>query len=214
MIVGVCGFIGSGKDTIADYLCTHHKFKRISFAASLKDAVAAIFGWDRELLEGTTKSSRQWREQVDPWWSERLGKDITPRWILQYWGTEVCRQGFHDDIWVASVENKLRQAKDDIVITDCRFANEIKAIKDAGGITVRVSRGDEPEWYSAAVEYNKGPNGNPMWALSKAKLDKLKVHASEYSSVGLKYDYYLDNNGTIDELHNHISQLLDHHDAT
>ena len=53
-----------------------------------------------------------------------------------------------------------------------------------------------------------------MWALSKAKLDKLKVHASEYSSVGLKYDYYLDNNGTIDELHNHISQLLDHHDAT
>ena len=142
------------------------------------------------------------------------GKDITPRWILQYWGTEVCRQGFHDDIWVASVENKLRQAKDDIVITDCRFANEIKAIKDAGGITVRVSRGDDPEWYSAAVEYNKGPNGNPMWALSKAKLDKLKVHASEYSSVGLKYDYYLDNNGTIDELHNRISQLLDHHDAT
>ena len=59
MIIGVTGFIGSGKDTIADYLCTQHGFKRISFAASLKDAVASVFGWDREMLEGTTKSSRE-----------------------------------------------------------------------------------------------------------------------------------------------------------
>ena len=127
MIVGVCGFINSGKDTVADYLCTFHGYRRISFAASLKDAIASIFGWDRELLEGTTKSSREWREQVDPWWSERLGKEITPRYILQYWGTEVCRNGFHSDIWVASVENKLRKSTDNIVITDCRFANEILA---------------------------------------------------------------------------------------
>ena len=125
MILGVTGFIASGKDTVADYLCTFHGYKRISFAASLKDAIASIFGWDRELLEGTTKSSREWREQVDPWWSERLGKEITPRYILQYWGTEVCRNGFHPDIWVASVENKLRKSTDNIVITDCRFANEI-----------------------------------------------------------------------------------------
>ena len=67
MIIGVTGLIGSGKDTIADYLCTHKGFKRISFAASLKDAVSSVFGWDREMLEGTTKSSRVWREQVDPW---------------------------------------------------------------------------------------------------------------------------------------------------
>ena len=134
MILGVTGFIGSGKDTVADYLCTFHGYKRISFAASLKDAIASIFGWDRELLEGTTKSSREWREQIDPWWSERLGKEITPRYVLQYWGTEVCRNGFHSDIWVASVENKLRKSTDNIVITDCRFANEILAIKNAGGV--------------------------------------------------------------------------------
>ena len=56
-IIGICGLIGSGKDTIADYLVNIHQFRRESFANSLKDAVAAVFGWDREMLEGRSKSS-------------------------------------------------------------------------------------------------------------------------------------------------------------
>ena len=57
MIIGVCGLIGAGKDTIADYLVNIHEFRRDSFAATLKDAVAAVFGWDRDMLEGRTRSS-------------------------------------------------------------------------------------------------------------------------------------------------------------
>jgi hypothetical protein len=208
MILGVTGLIGSGKDTVADYLCTFHGFKRVSFAASLKDAVSNVFGWDRELLEGTTKTSREWREQKDVWWSTRLKMDITPRWVLQYWGTEVLRNHFHTDIWVASVENKLRQSTDNIVITDCRFANEVNAIKSAGGTTMRIIRGEQPEWYDSAVSFNKGEVKNMSWSLSKLKLDKLGVHASEYSSVGLDYDHYIENNGTIDHLHKKIESII------
>ena len=200
--------IGSGKDTIADYLTTHYGFKRVSFAASLKDAVAAVFGWNREYLEGSTKASRAWREKKDEWWSNRLKMDITPRWILQYWGTDVCRNHFHNDIWVASVEYKLLNSKEDIVITDCRFSNEVAAIKNAGGIAIRVQRGLNPEWYDSAIAYNRGPNGNSSWALSKMKLDNMKIHASEYSSVGLKYDHVIENNGTIDSLHEKIKNLI------
>lgn len=208
MILGVTGLISSGKDTVADYLCTFHGFKRLSFAASLKDALSAIFGWDRELLEGSTKSSREWREQVDTWWAERLNiPNLTPRYAMQYWGTEVCRQGFHSDIWVASVENKLRNTKDNIIITDCRFKNELAAIKQAGGNTIRIERGQKPDWYEFAEQFNKGPS-QIGWALAKTELDKYGIHASEYSSVGLAYDHIIENNGSIDELHRKVDLIL------
>ena len=208
MIIGVCGFIGSGKDTVADYLVNLHHFRRESFANTLKDAVSAVFGWNRTMLEGRTKQAREWREQTDPWWAERLGiPHLTPRWILQNWGTEVCRKNFHDDIWIASLENKLRNSTDDIVISDCRFPNEIAAIKKAGGRVVRVVRGAEPEWYQLAVSRNRGPNGNSSWALSGRKLEQLGIHASETAWVGTRFDAVLDNNSTLEDLYQQIMHL-------
>jgi hypothetical protein len=207
MIIGVCGFIGTGKDTIADYLVNIHQFRRESFANTLKDAVSAVFGWNRELLEGRTKQSRAWREQRDEWWSDRLNMDITPRWVLQYWGTEVGRKAFHNDIWIASLENKLRTIEDDIVVSDCRFPNEIEAIKKAGGTVVRVVRGPEPEWYNYALAVNAGPK-NITWMTSKIALGKYNIHASETSWVGYDFDLVLDNNGTMDHLYQQINDLV------
>ena len=212
MIIGFVGFIGSGKDTAADYLVNCHGFRRDSFANTLKDAVACVFGWDRTLLEGRTAEARAWREQVDPWWSDRLGMPtLTPRWVLQYWGTEVCRAGFHDDIWIASLENKMRKTQDNIVISDVRFPNEIKAIHSAGGLVIRIKRGTEPEWYDAAVSFNKGPNSNSLWALSQRKLEKLKIHASETAWVGNDIDYVIQNDTTIDSLFSEIKSLALNH---
>ena len=207
-IIGIVGFIGSGKDTVADYLVNFHRFKRESFANSLKDAVSQVFGWDRELLEGRTQESREWRETRDEWWSKRLKKDITPRYVLQYWGTEVIRKGFHDDMWVASLEHRLLNTKNDIVITDCRFPNEIKAIRAAGGRVMRIKRGPEPRWFDEAVSMNRGPARNMNWALSTQKIEKLKVHASETAWVGQKFDVVLNNDGTIEELYQQIESNI------
>jgi hypothetical protein len=203
MIIGVCGFIGSGKDTLADYLVNFHEFRRESFASTLKDAVAAVFGWDRTLLEGRTKEAREWREQVDPWWAERLAMPtLTPRWVLQYWGTEVCRKAFHDDIWIASLENKLRNSKDNVVISDCRFPNEIQSIKDAGGKIVWVQRGDLPDWYDVAIKANQGHN----YAVQELKMRK--IHASETAWVGTEFDSIVDNNGSISDLYNQAKLII------
>jgi hypothetical protein len=210
MIVGFVGFIGSGKDTAADYLVNFHGFRRDSFANTLKDAVAAVFGWDRTLLEGRTAESRAWRDQVDFWWSNRLGRQITPRWVLQYWGTEVLRQNFHDDIWIASLENKLRKTKDNIVISDVRFPNEIEAIHNAKGLVVRIKRGPDPEWYNDAINMNKGPT-NMSWAISKQRMGELNIHASETSWVGGNIDCVIDNNTSIDDLFTELRNLVEDH---
>ena len=209
MIIGICGLIGSGKDTIADYLQNIHQFRRESFAHTLKDAVAAIFGWDRELLEGRTRESREWREQVDPWWANRLNMpNLTPRWVLQYWGTEVARKSFHDDMWIAALENKLRKTHDDIVISDCRFPNEIKAIKDAGGIVIRVVRGPEPVWFKLAERVNAGSKGY-QWRLSKNELETYKIHASETAWIGTEFDAIIDNNADgLDNLYKQVKNLV------
>jgi hypothetical protein len=202
MIIGICGFIGCGKDTAADYLVNFHQFKRDSFAAPLKDAVSAVFGWDRELLEGRTKESRDWREKRDDWWSSRLGKEITPRYVLQQWGTEVCRRAFHDDIWIASLENKLRTSKDNIVVSDCRFYNEIQSIKNQGGIIIWIQRGITPHWYDIAAKANKGDIKARAW------LEAERIHASEYSWAGTKFDHMIDNNGSIEHLYDQLKSLV------
>lgn len=202
IIIGLVGFIGSGKDTVADYLVNFHEFHRDSFAAPLKDAVAAVFNWDRELLEGRTSSARKWREQIDPWWAARLNMpNLTPRWVLQWWGTEVCRRSFHDDIWIASFEARLRDTKDNIVISDCRFPNEINAIKNTGGKVIRVVRGEDPTWYDVAVETNRGNFDHMKHAYPD-------VHASEWAWVGTEFDAIIDNNSTVDDLYKQVSGIV------
>lgn len=208
-VISISGFIGSGKDTAADYLIANYGFKKLSFAGALKDAVAAVFNWDRNLLDGATPQSRMWRDQVDKWWADRLDMpNLTPRWVLQYWGTEVCRRGFHKDIWVAALENRLHNIANDVVITDCRFQNELESIKNTGGTTIRISRGPKPVWYDAAAMYNKYPENvrdNSLWW---KVLQDNNVHASEYSGVGLDYDWFIDNDRSIYDLHRSMDKVL------
>ena len=202
MIIGMVGLIGSGKDTAADFLVENYKFTRDSFANTLKDAVSSIFGWDRELVEGKTVDARKWREETDLWWSERLGMNITPRSVLQLWGTEVCRVGFHNDIWIASLENRLRQNTNNVVISDVRFPNEIAAIKNAGGYVIRIKRGPDPSWFKIAELANRGHTA------AQEKLVELGIHSSESSWIGEPVDGILINDSSIEHLFANIRDLV------
>lgn len=203
MLIACLGLIGSGKDTVADHLVTHYEFKRESFASALKDAAAAVFNWDRELLEGKTKEAREWREQVDVWWANRLGiPHLTPRWVLQQWGTQVFRHHFHDDIWIASLENKLQNNTRNVVISDCRFPNEVSAVRRQHGAIIRVTRGDDPYWFPTAID---ACNGDIM---AIKALEDYGIHESEYSWANTSWDNVITNNGTLPELFVAVDKLI------
>lgn len=199
MIIGLCGLIGSGKGTTAEHLMRQHDFIGMSFAETLKDAAACIFGWDREMLEGATTESRYEREQTDEWWSERLGiKDFSPRYLLQYMGTEVMRHHFHPDIWVLATEKRILDTekmfaemtgqKPNFVISDVRFPNEIAMIRRNGGKIWHVRRGPLPDWFGK---------------------DDPSIHESERAWNREPMDAAIHNDGTIEQMCGTADVILD-----
>tara|TARA_A100001388_G_C28697549_1_gene464472 strand:- start:61 stop:696 length:636 start_codon:yes stop_codon:yes gene_type:complete len=185
MLIGIVGLIGSGKDTVAQRLVEKHGYVRDSFAKSLKDAVSSMFNWDREMLEGDTTSSRHWREQPDKFWSERFGKPVTPRWVLQHFGTEVMRGHMYDAIWVDSCIGRYKGQN--TVISDTRFVNEIKTIKAHGGIIICVKRGELP---------------------TQKQMQERGAHQSEWDWLDSKFDITIQNNGTLEELYTKVDDLI------
>jgi hypothetical protein len=190
-LIAFQGFAGSGKDTAAEHLLKHGNFVKDSFAASLKDVCACLFDWPREMLEGDTKESRDWRETVDAWWARELGNpNFTPRYALQYIGTNVFRHHFHQDIWLLSVKRRLFSKVEDslkeqnVIITDCRFRNEIEFFRGLGGKLVFVDNGDRPEWFNVAEEANRGNDA----AYKRMKTEFADVHWSEWQWIGLDPD--------------------------
>ena len=203
-IIGICGLIGHGKDTVAGHLI-ENGFQRISFAGVLKDACANIFGWDRILLEGNTSESRVFREQVDEWWAERLGiPNFTPRWALQHVGTDVFRMNFHPDIWVAACERQVELTDKNVVISDCRFYNELDVIKRLGGKTTVVWRKEKPEWWDSACKANQSTSENMIDPMKRYP----DVHKSEYSWAGWDFDVEFDNSKDLEHLYSQVSDLL------
>jgi len=184
MIIGICGLIGSGKGTVADTLVENHNFQKLSFADKLKDGVATIFSWDRAMLEGDTDESRQWRELKDDFWSNETKMEVTPRLVLQLFGTDCMRNGFHDGIWVSLLKKQLLDNPGNYVVPDVRFANEVDMIRDIGGEVWEVKRGPDPQWL---IEYET-TGAEPT------------VHPSEWRWIKSKKDLVIENNSTLDDL--------------
>ena len=194
MIIGLCGLIGSGKGTVANILVDEHKFEKISFADKLKDAVSVLFDWDREMLEGETSESRFWREQEDTFWTKETGRKITPRLVLQEFGTDCMRNGFYDGVWVSFVRKRIIENPDiNFVIPDVRFTNEAEIIKGLDGKVWCVKRGPDPLWFRQYVDLDIEPTD---------------VHSSEWRWAKVAFDHNIYNEGTIEDLKSQVQGRL------
>ena len=203
-IIGITGSAGSGKDTIGDILVSNSpNWSKLSFAGHLKDVASLLFGFDRKMLAGETPEDRELRELPDKYWSEKMGKDFTPRFALQFLGTNLLRNQLHQNIWVDCLEKTVLESSNNIVITDVRFPNEIDMIKNIGGEIWRVERGTLPNWWETAIYYNSKPNTLDIPSELKT------VHESEWRWVGYdKPNHIFKNDGTIEDLKQEVLKVI------
>jgi len=140
--------------------------KKMAFADPLKDAAKIIFSWTDEHVYGALK------EVVDPYWG------FTPRWALQKLGTEGVRDVIGKDTWVKSTRRRIEACLAEgqhVILTDVRFPEEARLVKELGGAVWLIQRDSLPELAADA-------------------------HPSETAMVFWDFDRVIKNNGTLGEL--------------
>jgi hypothetical protein len=109
MLVGICGQAGSGKDTVADFLCRHHGFVKVAFADPMKRFVQDVFDMSDAQIWGPSegRNAPDSRYPRCPWelsreehqHNDNCKDTLTPRYALQTLGTEWGRNCY-PNIWV------------------------------------------------------------------------------------------------------------------
>lgn len=126
-IIGISGKIGSGKDTLADFIIKNDPtFVKVSFAKKLKQIGAFMTGTKEELW-----FTQEGKNVYLPGWDMTIGQ------FQQKLGTEAIRVGLHPEAWVLSLFADLKPDSKWLV-TDMRFKNEVKAVASIGGYTIRI----------------------------------------------------------------------------
>ncbi len=206
MIIGIIGLKGSGKSTLAEILENKYDFVSDSFAKPVKDIASIIFNWDRNMLDGITEESREWREKNDEEWSKILGRTITPRLALQMIGTEFGRNLISQDIWIESL--KMRSKNKHIVISDVRYLNEAESIKKSGGILIKIVRGQNPA-YLQDIENNKINKIEKIDELEQFMKKKYpEIHSSDYIISLLEPSYTIYNDKDLIFLEKEIDKII------
>lgn len=148
-IIALSGFARSGKDTIAELIREELRGLSVvkqAFADPMKDFCRQLFGFSQEQLYGDE------REKPDPRWNRPDGSALTARYALQTLGTEWGR-ACDPDIWTkAGIYRAQRESVDVVVISDCRFVNESKAVHAAGGQVWRIKRGECAYTHQSEIE--------------------------------------------------------------
>jgi len=168
------------------------------FAGKLKDIAEHLTGIPIEKFEDQefkkTNLGPEWDYQIDEF---NTPTKMTVRDFLQKLGTDAMRMGLHDNVWVNALMADYKHEKTcdcekecrctfklpNWIITDVRFPNEAQAIKDKGGIIIRVDR----------------PGVSPI-----------NDHPSEIGLDGWKFDYRIANVSDIYSLKQTVEQILKH----
>ena len=194
MIIGINGKIGSGKDTIGAIIqklcitnnCAHFENKK--FAGKLKEIASILTG-----IPSIKFEDQDFKKTLlgSEWGTSNINVNnlMSVRELLQKLGTEAMRDGLHTNVWVNALFANYNN-KSNWVITDMRFPNELKAIEDKDGITIRVER-------SYALENESD---------ERTMLDN--EHPSETALDDYEFDHVINNNGTLEELVKKVGDIL------
>lgn len=182
LIIGICGFAQSGKSTIADYIAEAYKFKKKAYADKLREACTVLnpIVGKTDNWGGVVRYNDLLRDfgyeaaKTD----SRYGAEF--RRILIYMGTEVGRRILGGDIWVNALYKDI-DLMDNVVISDVRFNNEARAIRDRGGRILKVTR----PGVVAAID-----------------------HTSETEHLRWTHDGKIENNSTVNELHSRVDDWM------
>lgn len=180
MIIGLAGYAGSGKDLVGRLLKLAG-FERRAFADALKGEVAAWLDGNNTKLPSGVEWSRAATSALCYLPQHAYIKPTPPamRSLLQEWGTEY-RRAQDNDYWVKKVLDSMESGKS-YVITDVRFDNEAAVVRARGGKVLFIER-----------EHVRPVND----------------HASETALSGDMIDFYVSNNGSIEELVNNLDAAL------
>lgn len=153
MLIALTGAAGAGKDSVANALCAAG-FRSTALADALRIEVAEVWGVPISTL--TTRSAKElptpalcaghgMRVEWLRWCSIKgisLHEPRSPRWVLQQFGS--FRRGQAADYWIRHalvwISTQLAQGHADLVVTDCRYADEAQALREHGARIVRVHR--------------------------------------------------------------------------